>query len=246
MRLRKQSSILIGLLIPLCVPALARAGTGSFYIGLGGDASHWNQIISSISGGDGWNGLTEGPWYTYAGAAGDVGQSSPGEIVNPQPGWVNQWWYDHPYDPLRWKEVTLHFTYGLGPAAGAQGGANIIINYSTPAYSALPENGFPDPRTSAPPPGQEPHPGDWIGRVQVGQLWLNPNDPNIYTFDGTFDLRTFNVNYNPEWVSVDVVGFNFIISSPAVPGSITHDCVPEPASILLLGLGGLMLMGRRR
>jgi hypothetical protein len=55
-------------------------------------------------------------------------------------------------------------------------------------------------------------------------------------------------DYNPEWVSIDVLTSGGLpnIEAVSVFGSITHECVPEPATLSLLALGGLALIRRRR
>ena len=50
--------------------------------------------------------------------------------------------------------------------------------------------------------------------------------------------------YNPEWVSIDVMGNaegSFLFN-----GTITHECIPEPATVALLSIGALALLQRRR
>jgi hypothetical protein len=37
-----------------------------------------------------------------------------------------------------------------------------------------------------------------------------------------------------------------LLSSPELPGSIWHDCVPEPLSASVLALAGLMAISSRR
>jgi hypothetical protein len=54
------------------------------------------------------------------------------------------------------------------------------------------------------------------------------------------------LDYNPEWISID-----FRLISPGdggyeIYGDIWHECVPEPTTVSLLALGGLLMARRRR
>ena len=58
-------------------------------------------------------------------------------------------------------------------------------------------------------------------------------------------------DYNPEWVSMDVWVDYAMSSNPAnniieVYGMLQHECVPEPAGLIFLCLGGLGLAAKRR
>ena len=119
--------------------------------------------------------------------------------------WWNIWFYDHPFDYGRFKEVHLEFdAFVLDPQYPAS--LELAINWSTDWWF---ENGFP---------GMPPLPGEpedlAIGRLTV----LLTEFP-----DGHYIIDTILPWYNPEWVSIDVRGYNFII--PEGMGIITHDCV---------------------
>ncbi|MFZ5829289.1 MAG: hypothetical protein ACOY3P_04340 [Planctomycetota bacterium] len=241
--MQKLLILIASVVVVLVTPALAQSEPvqNSFWIEVGGSADSWNTPFTG--GGDGYVTPTDGPWFLYAGNAGEtLGQSDPWGNLNPQPGWVNQWWYDHPYDPTRWKIVRLVFDWGVVDPS-QDGGANIIINYTLPGWND--QQGHEQ---------QPPLPGDgdpFIGRIIVDSLWeqaaaglgpLQAGTPMPY--DKTFDLRRdFDIPFNPEWISVDVVGYNFVISSADIPGSIYHECVPEPGmfglalAVATVGLG---------
>ena len=155
-----------------------------------------------------------GEWYYYE--------------DSPSGPWWNTWFYDHPPDATRWKEVDLNFCVtGLDAAT-----AEVTINWSTMAW---PETGPGGPFF--------PRPGDeiFIERlVDYGiDIPIDPIDPE--TSIGSFVGR-LPAPYNPEWVSIDIRGVgDFVIT-----GSLIHDCVPEPATMSLLVLGGLVALLRRR
>ena len=159
--------------------------------------------------------------------------------MNPLPTWHNQWYYDDPFDASRWKIVTLDFNIALNQPAADNGGGIIVINWSTGNWVGQDQ-----------PPMTNEDPNNpsvvYIGRTQVDTLWLNKGDNGLYHFHQSYDLRDYGVNFNPVWISIDIAGYNFKLSSPELPGSIIHECVPEPASLSLLVLGGLALIRRRR
>jgi len=218
----------------LALPAAAGPKTGEFWAAMEGNYENWNMLDPARSGGSGYT--SSGPWYEYPC---DGNQHDPWGNSNPVPSWMNQWYYDDPYDPTRWKEITLTFKYGLNDP-NANGGSYIVINYSTPAWS---------PNPGAPPMSNE-DPNDpnvlWIGRIELDQLWIPAGDPNVYSWSQTYDLRTYGIDFNPEWISIDIAGYNFLLSSPTEPGTLIHECVPEPVTISLLALGGGLLIRRRR
>ena len=180
-----------------------------------------------VGGGSGYNG---GEWYQY------------------DSGWSNQWYYDHPPRPEAWKwidvfgtvEVLDPWAYGEPPGPGMWEGAwaTVAINYTTEDW----------PDSSAP-----PLPGDdeaYIVREIIfdGPLWVDwwedPVEPGLLIpmpFPEDIYGYTEILDYNPEWVSIDIMGENFLIY-----GQIVHECVPEPATLAVLLLGGLAALIRRR
>jgi len=231
-------SLCVLLLAFVAAPAKAVVREGEFWIVLEGDNDNWNTVNEDQSGGDGYQ--QSSPWYEYD-YDGTGSQQDAWGNVNPVPGWVNQWWYNDPPDPDRWKEVTITFNYALDDIT-QQGYADIAINYTS--------LDFPESGPDGAPPMSNLDPANssivWIPpRINVKSVGLEADDEGVYNFSQTFDLRDYCVNFNPEWISVDVAGYNFKMSDSAIPGSIIHECVPEPATIMLLGLGGLVLRKRR-
>jgi len=184
--------------------------------------SFWVQIGEPQGGGGGGgvfiagggSGYENGTWYWYENTE-----------------WWNTWFYDDPPDPHRWKEIS--YTFLVRPLDPAQDSyADITINWTTMDY---PETG-----SVGPPPLP---PLDPLKEEQ----WIVRADPGIYQgfvpVDGENVTGDFIIpDYNPEWISIDVWGYNFEI----VNGDIIHECVPEPATLCLLALGGLAIVRRRR
>lgn len=230
--------------------------TGHFWAVMGGDEDNWNEFVEG--GGDGfvWVGPTgtgvqsmqPAPvWKWYDWNRADTQSDAYGYQI-PQiskPGWVNQWWYDHPYDPTRWKRIGLDFWY-QALVAGIPGSLDLTINWSTPEWSELGLTTPPDRNDSG-----DPDFVPYIGRQTIQLLGIQQGAGPQH-FVGSFDLRDFDVFYNPEWISVDLAGYNFLVSSQQEPGAITHEClsqdIPEPATLALacMALAGLGRYVRRR
>ena len=122
-------------------------------------------------------------------------------------GWYNIWFYDHPFDTARYKRIHIEFDLiPLQPPLPSV--IEIAVNWSTNAWSLV---GNP------PGPRRPPLPGEdealYIGRTT---LHVGTDPSGHYVFDYTIP------DYNPEWVSFDVRGRNFIFE-----GRITHECLPK-------------------
>jgi hypothetical protein len=117
--------------------------------------------------------------------------------------WWNVWFYDDPFDTTRWK--TVHLEFDVFPYVPGGGWFEIAVNWSTDSWSIDQE-----PQDSFPPlPGVDED-------LYIGREVLYASDfyEGHLVFDWDFP------HYNPEWISVDVRGFNFIIPS----GFIEHTC----------------------
>jgi hypothetical protein len=213
----------------LVAPAAAQPKTGYFWAEIYGDNQHWNTGFEG--GGTGYN--PSAPWFEYTS---ETAQIDKWGIPNPQPAWHNQWYYDDPLDLTRWKEVTLTFDYEL-MNSNANGGGIIAINYSTDNWTD----------TTAPPMSNTDGSGnELIGRIILeNQFWVNAGDNTVHNFTQTFDLPDYGVDYNPVWISIDIAGYNVLLSSQENPGSIVHECVPEPSTFILLLMSGGVLLAVR-
>ncbi|HPM38290.1 MAG TPA: hypothetical protein PK186_12105 [candidate division Zixibacteria bacterium] len=135
---------------------------------------------------------------------GGVGAYGQGWYYYPQTNWYNIWFYDDPFDSTRKKDIHIEFTVGkYMPAMPSL--VTVAVNWSTPAWSATGE-------TTPPLPGVDE--GQFIQRqIVISQ----PDLQGHYIFDLVVP------DYNPEWVSVDVQGFNFQMLEME-PNFIIHTC----------------------
>ena len=153
---------------------------------------------------------------------------------NDDPGWWTQWFYDDPYDPDRWKKIDILATVSTTDQdQGAEYWVDIAVNWTTPLW---PSSGSPEQGGRPPlPPLTAQDEEAWIERTVIySGTFLSDQDAVIKT-------SIIVPDYNPEWVSIDIQG-----SGVMVYGMIIHECIPEPATLTLLGLGGLALLRRRR
>jgi hypothetical protein len=118
--------------------------------------------------------------------------------------WWNVWFYDHPYDPARYK--TIHIEFIAFPYVPGPAWLELAVNWSTDLWSIE-----QPPGDSAPPlPGVDED-------LYIGREILFASD----FFEGAYAVDFTIPDYNPEWISIDVRGFNFFIES----GWIQHACV---------------------
>jgi len=120
--------------------------------------------------------------------------------------WWNIWFYDHPLKYTRMKTIHIEFdAFKYNQAEPTQ--LILAANWATDLWS-IDGNPLPDPRIP-PLPGVDE--ALYIGR----QILIDIPEPNgHYFFD--YDIP----DYNPEWVSIDIQGFNFQIDN----GLIIHEC----------------------
>jgi hypothetical protein len=121
--------------------------------------------------------------------------------------WWNEWFYDHPFDPARKKIIDVFLTIQpLDP--GQPSWATVAYNWSTPDW--------PDP-CNPPLPYLDPADEDLFIERSIffeGGLQLWPE-----FVEDHFEI----LDYNPEWISIDVNGYNFEI----IDGWIDHACLPK-------------------
>lgn len=179
----------------------------------------------------------ENTWFEYPQPGGD-------------PSWWNQWWYNDPllipggkwvdiafhWEPINWDEETY---------------LEVTINWTTPQWNYDFGTG-PDMGTATPPiPGMGYDPEMYIERLSDYQA-MYPEQDYTWIIEGApgeegdfYKFVWLPIDYNPEWVSIDIRGENISI----LGGVIQHQCtpVPIPGGILLLGSGlaGLVCMRRR-
>jgi len=177
--MKKCAIFLVLAIMMFAVSASAQPRFDNFFITVGA-----GNVLAG--GGSGFN---NGEWYVYPSM------------------WINQWFYDHPFDASRGKIIHIEFDWAaLDPICPTN--LTVAINWSSPEWSAL---GYGD--TQPPLPGVDE--GLYIVRNTV--LYQCGNFPATQHFSMDYTIWP----YNPEWVSVDVMGCNFVISN----GSIIHDCV---------------------
>jgi len=185
---------------------------------LAGMSGSTTATIRVEAGGAGWQELHEptatadtvfNGFYVVVNQAGEVidgaGENAFGSgwYYYPQYGWWNIWFYDHPFDPARYKEAFIEldvFPFEAGPSF-----IELAINWSTDLWSIE-----QPPIDSSPPlPGVDED--RYIGRQT---LYVMENPQGHFVFPWVWP------DYNPEWVSIDVRGFNFVIPN----GIVMHAC----------------------
>lgn len=126
------------------------------------------------------------------------------EYPEEDPNWWNMWFYNDPYDPNRKKLISGIFVVDrLDPSI--EGYVEIVLNWSTPAWSALQDSTPPLPEDVESVPENtyiirsEPILEGVVPEGGIVQQILS-SDP--------FEI----LDYNPEWISIDVRGNGFYLS----------------------------------
>ena len=125
----------------------------------------------------------------------------------PDTGWWNQWFYDHPFDPERDKVIYIVIDLvELEPDLPSY--IEFAVNYSMPEWSELGHGEDYPPIPGAP---------GFIEELHIVRDTLLEGE----VIEDFYEFRYVIRDYNPEWVSIDVRGYNFWIGD----GHITHECV---------------------
>jgi len=149
-------------------------------------------------------------------STGGTGYYPPGDVNGwwfydgPEWEFWNIWFYDHPFDYDRKKTVHIDFdAFQLEPASSWM---TFVVNYSTDVWSL---EGQPPGDSMPPLPGFPPD----LELLYIGRdtLYDGPVVDGHYIYDWEMP------DYNPEWISIDVWGYNFII--PEGSGMVFHDCI---------------------
>jgi hypothetical protein len=128
-------------------------------------------------------------------------------------GWWTQWFPNAPFDPQRKKVIELRLDVeALQPQMPCV--VRIAYNWSTPQWSALGKG--------RPPLSSDKPESEYIDRYEFFSAQLSYTGKPI-RIDRQYEIS----QYNPEWVSIDVQGENFVITD----GWIKHECVAKDGSV---------------
>jgi hypothetical protein len=163
-------------------PAVVDTLVDSFFITIDdfGNPINWGGVGHWSTGWAGW-GLDTEPWWLI-------------------------WYYDHPVDYDRWKQVTLEFDAAKYASSPSPGDVEICVAWSIDTWPSV---GYPPP----------PQMADSIDHVIV--LAESVTSQTV-----SFTLPMEIWEYNPEWVAVGVHATNSD-NVEITNGAITHICAPK-------------------
>lgn len=176
--MKKVAIVLSLALLLFAFPVMAQQVVDDFYV---------TVTTGTVLEGGG-SGFNDGEWYVYPSL------------------WINQWFYDHPFDNTRGKIIHVEFDW-MAYDTSCVADLVVALNWSTPEWSYL---GYGDSLPPLP---------DFDETLYIERLPILDYCGPGYTWEHVvFDYVIWD--YNPEWVSIDVRGCNFVITS----GVIVHEC----------------------
>ncbi len=180
--------------------------TNMFWIGL----DQTSSLLPELSGGVGFygDGISGTGWFPYNQETWDF---------------YNIWFYDHPLDYNRAKNVHIEFDVSVFDPDIPTSWLTFVVNYATDVWTLQQPPG--DSIPPLPPLSMEDE-LLYIGRDTLYDGPVSVDEHFIFDWD--------MMDYNPEWISIDVAGSNFVIEN----GTIIHDCV-GPLDLSLVVTGGV-------
>jgi hypothetical protein len=154
--------------------------------------------------------------------------------------WWNEWYWNDPYIPGgKWIRVVFDYKL-LNP--NLPGDVFITVNWTNGQWV-----GQDSPPVWSDPPGYDPEmyierlsDPDYNMNLDNWRIHLEPGSPIGHWDSGVVRLP---IDYNPEWVSIDVQGMGNV---GIWNGVIWHECVPEPSTLGLLAAGGAVMIRFKR
>lgn len=221
--MKTKGTVILGLIVVLMIsPGIfGQIREGMFQVNLyNPEEISWDRELNS-----GYNSM----WYRYP-------QPSAPE---PLP-WWNEWFWNDPYIPGgKWVQVSFDYKLLIPDLPGD---VFITINWTNGLWV-----GQNTPPIWSDPPGYDPE--MYIERLSNPQYNMNLEDWRFHLEPGTppghWDSGKIwlPIDYNPEWVSIDVQGMGNV---GIWNGVILHECVPEPSTLVLLAVAGTTVIRLRK